>query len=78
MLSRRQALAGLGAAGAALSLDARALAQGAGTGSLWRAGPDLPMRVQEIYPSVLDEVIYVAGGLSPDDVSVPKAKAFPT
>ena len=66
MLSRREALAGLGAAGALLPLSSGAQAQEAGTASLWRAGPDLPMRVQEIYPAALEGVLYVAGGLSPD------------
>ncbi len=65
MLSRRETLAGIGAAGLALNLGGRAGAQTAPEPQ-WNAGPDLPMRVQEIYPAVLDEVIYVAGGLSPD------------
>jgi len=70
MLSRRETVLGLGAA---LSLTAcargaqpaaPALADQAGPN--WAAGPDLPIRVQEIYPVLLDDVIYVAGGLSPD------------
>ena len=65
MLTRRTALAGLGAAGLSLTLPGRALGQSADA-SPWRAGPDLPLRVQEIYPAVLDGVLYVAGGLSPD------------
>ena len=65
MLTRRTALAGLGAAGLSLTLPGRALGQTADA-SPWRAGPDLPLRVQEIYPAVLEGVLYVAGGLSPD------------
>lgn len=71
ILSRRQALSGLGA-----SLAVSACARGQDGGSQtpgavlapnWTSGPALPIRVQEIYPAVLDGVLYVAGGLSPDE-----------
>lgn len=32
----------------------------------WQSAPDLPYRVQEIYPTVYNDHIVVAGGLSPD------------
>nr|WP_241095041.1 hypothetical protein [Marinicauda algicola] len=32
----------------------------------WSRAPDLPIRVQEIYPAVMGGRIYVTGGLSPD------------
>jgi N-acetylneuraminic acid mutarotase len=35
-------------------------------GGEWGVCAPLPFRTQEIYPAVLDERIYVAGGLSPD------------
>lgn len=70
MLSRRQALGGL-AASATLAACARGQTDTAPApadlaGPNWRAGPDLPMRVQEIYPCALNGALYVAGGLSPD------------
>lgn len=65
MVSRREMLTGLGASALALSLSERSAAQSASTGA-WGTGPDLPLRVQEIYPAMLDGVIYLAGGLSPD------------
>ncbi|WP_440959503.1 Kelch repeat-containing protein [Oceanicaulis sp. LC35] len=65
MLSRRETFTGIGAGALALTLAGRGMAQESPE-ALWRDGPDLPMRVQEIYPAVLDDVIYVAGGLSPD------------
>ena len=34
----------------------------------WSRAPDLPIRVQEIYPAVMGGRIYVTGGLSPDMV----------
>ena len=71
MLSRRQTLTGLGAS-LALSACARGQddglpAPGAALAPNWTAGPALPIRVQEIYPAELDGVLYVAGGLSPDE-----------
>lgn len=62
-LSRRTALRGL-----ALLPTLPMLWSGpahASTGR-WREGAQLPVRLQEIYPAVLDGRIYVAGGISPD------------
>lgn len=72
-LSRRSVTAGL-AAGLAtgLTLPRRASAQLAEEleeelrAGLWSEGPDLPIRVQEIYPAELDGHVFVVGGLSPD------------
>ena len=65
MINRRAALTGLGA-----SLGFAAWADGQNVDSPvdgpWSEGPALPIRVQEIYPAVLDGALYVAGGLSPD------------
>ena len=69
MINRRTALAGLGAS---LAVAACARGQDAGPamgeslGGPWTAGPSLPIRVQEIYPTNLNGALYVAGGLSPD------------
>ena len=71
--TRRDAIAGLAASGAALA-TASACAQGAdgpAPGEAlsepgWTAAPALPIRVQEIYPAALAGGILVAGGLSPD------------
>ncbi|MFP4519928.1 MAG: Kelch repeat-containing protein [Oceanicaulis sp.] len=70
MFSRRAVLTG---AGASLMLSACARGQSGGEALApgWTAGPDLPIRVQEIYPAVLNGSIYVGGGLSPDAGSGP-------
>ncbi len=71
ILSRREALTGLGAsltlAACARGQDGDGPPPGAALAPGWTAGPALPIRVQEIYPAVLDGVLYVAGGLSPDE-----------
>ena len=71
MLSRREALTGLGAsltvAACARGQDTGLPAPGAELAPDWTAGPALPIRVQEIYPTVLNDVLYLAGGLSPDE-----------
>ncbi|KAF7781160.1 hypothetical protein PRUB_b0295 [Pseudoalteromonas rubra] len=33
----------------------------------WTAGPDLPMALQEVYPAVFNERIFVGGGFTPSD-----------
>lgn len=66
-VSRRAVLTG---AGASLALAACARGQAPGEQALapgWTSAPALPIRVQEIYPAVLNGSIYVAGGLSPDE-----------
>lgn len=60
--TRRQALGGVAALSGAALFPGVARAQETG----WAQASPLPIRVQEIYPAVLDGVIYVAGGLSPD------------
>ncbi|MEO1037989.1 MAG: kelch repeat-containing protein [Pseudomonadota bacterium] len=67
-LTRRQALTGIAATGFAAAC---APAQDAAPSPAdlmpgWRSAPDLPIRVQEIYPAVHDGALFVAGGLSPD------------
>ena len=70
ILSRREALTGIGAsltaAACARGQDGDGPTPGAALAPGWTAGPALPIRVQEIYPAVLNGVMYVAGGLSPD------------
>ncbi|XBQ15294.1 MAG: kelch repeat-containing protein [Oceanicaulis sp.] len=64
--TRRAALTG---AGASLALAACARGQDYAEQALapgWTSAPDLPTRVQEIYPALLGQTIYVAGGLTPD------------
>ncbi len=69
-LSRREALTGVGASllltACARGQDGGGPAVGSALAAGWMAGPSLPIRVQEIYPAVLDGTLYVAGGLSPD------------
>ncbi len=69
-LTRRETLLGLGASpslvGYAPGQDNVNLTAANQAVPRWSIGPDLPIRVQEIYPAVLDGVLYVAGGLSPD------------
>ena len=68
LISRRSLLCGMTA-----SLTVAACARGQSEAQSvelapgWVSGPDLPIRLQEIYPAVLDETIYVVGGLSPDE-----------
>ncbi|MHA6289150.1 Kelch repeat-containing protein [Maricaulis sp. CAU 1757] len=65
--TRRTTLASLLATGLAAPLAAPARAQTCRSeAERWLAASPLPVRTQEIYPAVLDERIYVAGGLSPD------------
>jgi N-acetylneuraminic acid mutarotase len=67
-VSRRAVLTGLSASIAATACsEARTGFQATDLGAGWQSGPDLPIRVQEIYPAALDGIIYVAGGLSPDE-----------
>ena len=61
-LTRRGFSAGLIALGAA----APAFSQQSPGGS-WREGAALPIRIQEIYPAILDGRIYVAGGFEARD-----------
>lgn len=71
IVSRRQALSGFAAslavAACARGQDSGLPAPGAALAPNWTAGPALPIRVQEIYPAALNGVLYVAGGLSPDE-----------
>jgi len=71
IVSRRQALSGiaasLAAAACARGQDGGLPAPGAALAPNWTAGAALPVRVQEIYPAVLGGVIFLAGGLSPDE-----------
>ena len=71
ILSRRQALTGIGAslavAACARGQDNGLPAPGAVLADGWTAGPALPIRLQEIYPAALDGTLYLAGGLSPDE-----------
>ena len=60
-------LATLALAGASL-LPSAARAGQAPSPAGWSRAPDLPIRVQEIYPAVMGGRIYVTGGLSPDMV----------
>jgi len=61
---RRTVLGGLGAA-AGLAAAPRAFAREA----RWASAPDLPIRVQEIYPALAGDRIYLAGGLFVDDAT---------
>ena len=65
-VTRRMMMTG---GGASLALAACARGQDFTEQALapgWSSGPDLPIRVQEIYPALLGGTVYVAGGLSPD------------
>ncbi len=65
-ITRRALARGLAsglAAGLALPRLARAQPLGAG---VWSEGPELPIRLQEVYPADLDGEVFVVGGLSPD------------
>ena len=66
MITRRSAITGVSAsvllAGGARGQEA----QSGNAAPQWSAGPALPIRVQEIYPTSLNSTLYVAGGLSPD------------
>ena len=68
VFTRRQALAGLAATGviAACAPAQERQPRPADAAEGWFAAPDLPIRVQEIYPAFHDGAIIVAGGLSPD------------
>lgn len=62
-LSRRAVLGGLAAASGAAALPAAGLAQA----NRWATAPDLPIRVQEIYPALAGGTLYLAGGLFADE-----------
>lgn len=68
--SRRAVLTGAGAS-LALAACARGQTTEQALAPGWTSAPDLPIRVQEIYPAILSGAIYVAGGLSPDAGSGP-------
>lgn len=56
----------LALAGAAIVPPTALARQAAPDPASWSEAPSLPIRVQEIYPAVMDGRIYVVGGLSPD------------
>ncbi len=62
-MSRRSALLGAGAALVGTS-PAMAMGRCRVPVNVWSQAAELPVRIQEIYPAVLDGRIYVAGGLA--------------
>lgn len=59
-------LSSLALAGAASPLASALAGQTPPAPAGWTSAPDLPIRVHEIYPALLQGRIYVVGGLSPD------------